>query len=55
MTAALYRRSLFHEIGPLDERFVSYMRGLFVRGGGGHHKTLMTTGSLIFMPGRYTR
>lgn len=25
MTAALYRRSLFHEIGPLDERFVSYM------------------------------
>jgi GT2 family glycosyltransferase len=25
MTAALFRRSLFHEVGPLDERFVSYM------------------------------
>jgi len=25
MTAALFRRSLFREIGPLDERFVSYM------------------------------
>jgi GT2 family glycosyltransferase len=25
MTAALFRRSLFSEIGPLDERFVSYM------------------------------
>jgi hypothetical protein len=25
MTAAIFRRTLFHEIGPLDERFVSYM------------------------------
>jgi GT2 family glycosyltransferase len=59
MTAALFRRSLFSEIGPLDERFVSYMEdtdfglrcalagrgGVYVPSAVAHHRGSATLGA----------
>jgi GT2 family glycosyltransferase len=59
MTAALFRRSLFTEIGPLDERFVSYMEdtdfglrcalagrgGIYVPSALAHHRGSATLGA----------
>ncbi len=59
MTAALFRRSLFTEIGPLDERFVSYMEdtdfglrcalagrgGIYVPAAVAHHRGSATLGA----------
>ena len=59
MTAAIFRRSLFHEIGPLDERFVSYMEdtdfglrcaiagrdGLYVPSALAHHRGSASMGA----------
>jgi len=59
MTAAIFRRSLFHEIGPLDERFVSYMEdtdfglrcaiagrgGLYVPAAVAHHRGSASMGA----------
>ncbi len=62
MTAALFRRNLFREIGPLDERFVSYMEdtdfglrcaiagrgGLYVPSAVAKHRGSATLGSWSF-------
>jgi GT2 family glycosyltransferase len=59
MTAALFRRSLFTEVGPLDERFVSYMEdtdfglrcalagrgGIYVPSAVAHHRGSATLGA----------
>lgn len=59
MTAALFRRSLFTEIGPLDERFISYMEdtdfglrcalagraGIYVPSAVAHHRGSATLGA----------
>ena len=59
MTAALFRRGLFGEIGPLDERFVSYMEdtdfglrcalagrsGIYVPSAVAHHRGSATLGA----------
>lgn len=59
MTAALFRRILFSEIGPLDERFVSYMEdtdfglrcalagrgGIYVPSAVAHHRGSATLGA----------
>jgi GT2 family glycosyltransferase len=59
MTASLFRRSLFTEIGPLDERFVSYMEdtdfglrcalagrgGIYVPSALAHHRGSATLGA----------
>jgi GT2 family glycosyltransferase len=59
MTAAIFRRNLFREIGPLDERFVSYMEdtdfglrcaiagrdGLYVPSAIAHHRGSASMGA----------
>ena len=59
MTAAFFRKSLFREIGPLDERFVSYMEdtdwglrcalagrdGIYVPSAIAHHRGSATLGA----------